>query len=102
MPASNGLECMMNETTREEIDENIEWRTERSLELCEIKEKLHHRWYKNKRNHVFKYEYKAFNNKINTIITFAKYEYHRNEFKRSFNNPKQTWKLVNEILRKKN
>ena len=47
-------------------------------------------------------QYKAYKNKLNNLIRIAKRMYYDDKFERSKNDLKATWKLINEVINKKN
>lgn len=45
--------------------------------------------------------YKSYRNKLNSLIRLAKINFYKSKFSSASNNPKSTWKLINEITGKK-
>ena len=78
------------------------WLTKGILKSLKTKNKL----YKNtleKPTENSKSKYKQYRNKLNHVIRIAKKRYYNNNrFGQAKENLKQTWKLINEIINKKN
>lgn len=77
------------------------WLNNEILKSCEIRDKLHKRWIKNKNNKTNENTYKTFNNKLNKKINHAKNEYNYNQFLQNQNNIRGTWQIINRITGKK-
>ena len=70
--------------------------------LCCInrKNKLYKKHIKNKSNALAEQEYKTYKNILTSVIREAKKLYYQEEFKKSKNNGKKTWKTLNALMNK--
>ncbi|XP_059223079.1 uncharacterized protein LOC131996902 [Stomoxys calcitrans] len=77
------------------------WLNNEILKCCEIRDKLHKKWLKNKNNKSNEKIYKTFNNKLNKMIIYSKNQYNYNQFLQNKNNIRGTWQIINKITGKK-
>ena len=77
------------------------WLTVDLIKMCNLRDKLYKTWKNNGNNTTYEMEYKQLRNKINKLLHVKKNNYYYNEFSKSRNNIKLTWKIINNILGKK-
>lgn len=98
--------CNIYERTKElnikiQKRKDYPWLSNVILQCCEIRDKLHKKWCKNKDNKTNETLYKKFNNNLNKKIIFAKNTYNMRQFIMNRNNLRIVWQLINEIIGKK-
>lgn len=83
--------------------QNKPWITAEIIALCKRRDVLYRKWKNNPRSKCYELEYKQFRNTLSKNIQNVKCLFYKNQFFSAKNDPKKTWKLLNEILgRKKN
>lgn len=79
----------------------LPWLNNYLLKCCDIRNKLHKKWIKDKNNNVKEKIYKQFNNKLNKKIIHAKNSYNLRQFILNKHNTRATWQLINKITGRK-
>lgn len=78
------------------------WITKAILVSCKNKENLYNIWKRNPTNITLKHEYKNYEKILNKTIKDAKYRFENNEIRRSGDNPRQLWSIINSKMGKSN
>ena len=82
-------------------NKNNVWISNESIKICNARDKLYNKWKNNKNNKTYEKDYKHLRNIANKILITEKNKYFLNEFARTRNNIKETWKIINNIMGKK-
>lgn len=98
--------CNIYENSKEAIIKkkkrnDYPWLSNVLVNCCEIRDKLHKRWIKNKNNVTNEILYKKFRNNLNKKIIIAKNTYYMKQFISNRNNLRAVWQLINKIIGKK-
>lgn len=78
------------------------WMTVEIMSLCKERDKLYNKWKNNRRCMSYETQYKSYRNFVNKRIQHVKSEYYKNRFAEYRKDPKNTWRLINNILGKTN
>lgn len=87
--------------TKKKKRKDYPWLSDVLLHCCEIRDKLHKKWVKNKNNKTNEIIYKRFSNNLNKKLINAKNTYNMKQFIIHRNNLRKTWQIINEIIGKK-
>jgi len=77
------------------------WITTNIIKDCKIRDKLYKRWYNDRTSAVKEDTYKKFRNLVTKRIKIAKNNYYKQKFDAYNGDPRMTWKIINEILKRK-
>ena len=77
------------------------WLTKGLLKCCRRKNKLYKRFIKEK-SVANEQKYKQYKNKLTKILRFSEKKYYTDKLRAHSDNMKETWKILNEIVKRKN
>lgn len=77
------------------------WLNNELIKCCDIRDRLHKNWQKNKTNTINEKIYKTYSNKLNKKIINAKNAFNYRQLQLNRNNIRGTWQIINNITGRK-